>query len=45
MIQVRDCGGSGDGEKWMDVRCSFKVESMGLAEEFGYRKVRLWKRF
>lgn len=32
VVQMRDCGGSGGGEKWMDVRYSFKVESIGLAE-------------
>lgn len=32
MVQMRDRGGSGDEKKWMDVRYSFKVESIGLAE-------------
>lgn len=32
MVPLRDHGGSGDGEKWMDIKYIFEVESTGLAD-------------
>lgn len=32
VVPLRDHGGSGDGEKWMDIKYIFEVESTGLAD-------------
>lgn len=32
MVQMRDCGGSGDRQNQMEIRYIFEVESTGFAE-------------
>lgn len=43
VVQMRDYGGSGDGEKWMDISYIFEVQSTELALDWIWG-VRWWKR-